>query len=329
MPRFQNFNDNMINQQSTQDRTVEYEHQKEDDCCHTSCPVPCTCPPPCPPPCPPTMRGPTGPQGIKGCDGKIGPTGPQGIKGCDGKKGDCGPTGPQGKQGCPGEKGCPGKTGPTGPQGIRGSDGPTGPRGSNGQTGPTGPTGPKGDDGAQGSTGRTGPTGPQGIRGADGVTGPTGPTGPRGPEFNSAAYNERVTGCEVVEAGEVISVGNISIVGDDIAYDAATDSLVILNHGTYLFIWNVLCKSCGENSDTVITLENLSGAVLARSGSVSQKSSCCDTGDCDVSGSTVKALCKNSKIVLRNRSCSSVMLLNAIGECGYSFTASLTAVRVG
>ena len=60
------------------------------------------------------LRGPEGPQGLKGDTGATGPQGPQGLKGATGA------TGPQGPQGLKGDAGATGPQGPQGPQGPSG-----------------------------------------------------------------------------------------------------------------------------------------------------------------------------------------------------------------
>jgi hypothetical protein len=86
-------------------------------------------------------RGPMGPQGDRGFDGKPGDKGDKGDRGFDGKpgakgdRGDRGPEGARGDDGLPGERGAQGPRGDRGPQGRDGTDGKDGAPGKPGKPG--------------------------------------------------------------------------------------------------------------------------------------------------------------------------------------------------
>ena len=196
------------------------------------------------------QRGPTGPQGPRGCPGPPGPrgprgfpgpqgpTGPQGIRGIDGPTGPQGPQGIQGIQGPTGPQGPQGIQGPTGPQGLQGVEGPTGPTGPQGLQGIEGPTGPTGPQGLQGIEGPTGPTGPQGLQGVEGPTGPTGPQGLAVTENSMSAQNTTGDTISVILGGTVVPLPNNQNL-DGFVADGTNSTFTVPTTGTYLLTYNI------------------------------------------------------------------------------------------
>ena len=91
-----------------------------------------------------------------------------------------GPRGPPGCDGKDGRKGCDGKDGRDGEDGCDGQDGEDGCDGRDGKDGRKGCDGKDGQDGCDGDDGEDGKDGDPGMDGIDGDTGPEGPKGPSG-----------------------------------------------------------------------------------------------------------------------------------------------------
>lgn len=173
-----------------------------------------------------------------------------------------------------------------------------------------------------GPAGPTGPTGPSGARGA---TGPTGPTGPAAAAVNSALYNEVSASAEVVQPTAPLPLTNVRLVGADLAFDAAMNSVTANAAGTYLLIWQVSGRLPAAG-DLLVSLSSADGeTTYALSGANATADSLIRT----VSGATVMALGAGDGLTLRNQSASALTLAPLNGNNDLQFTSSLSAVRVG
>nr|QBK90981.1 MAG: collagen triple helix repeat protein [Pithovirus LCPAC201] len=94
-----------------------------------------------------------GPKGPPGCDGKDGRIGCDGRDGCDGEDGEDGCDGKVGRDGCDGKDGRHGCDGKDGKDGCDGDDGGQGMDGIDGDLGDIGPPGPEGPRGPPGKAG--------------------------------------------------------------------------------------------------------------------------------------------------------------------------------
>ncbi len=259
------------------------------------------------------LRGPTGPTGPQGIQGNIGATGPTGPTGPS-----TGPTGPTGSQGI---QGLVGPTGATGSQGIQGLVGPTGATGSQGIQGIIGPTGPTGSQGIQGLIGPTGPTGLQGIQGS------TGPTGPSGTGLNSYLYDRMPSGVASIPVNAVVPLLGITIVGSDFTLNSGSNSILINRTGSYQITWNLLVTVGAAQKNLIINMESLSLAPLT----VYMASGCVTTAGTVIPMVRVASLqiTSGTSIVFRNRSTDPIIVNTVTGTGGYTYSGSLTIVRIG
>lgn len=132
-----------------------------------------------------------------------------------------------------------------------------------------------------------------------------------------------------------ILVGQQTISGGEISYNATNGVYTVNSGGTYLFAWNLLVSGgtvTGSVRSTVITLENGGGGtVYATSGAVSSSigADAFPAAESLTGFALVKAEA-GSTFALYNRSGDTVTLVAAAGATATpSFAGTVTAVKIG
>ena len=126
--------------------------------------------------------------------------------------------------------------------------------------------------------------------------------------------------------GEKIGTSNEFIAGNSLDYDNANKEFLILKDGVYHIVWNVLGETaCKNENDVLIVLEKTGGAVIGKSGSVTNNR-CGESYS--VSGHVTANLKAGDRLYLINRSGYVIKLQSANGASGYSHTASVSIVKI-
>lgn len=219
------------------------------------------------------------------------------------------------------EKGETGPVGPIGPIGMQGPPGIQGIQGIKGEIGLQGPTGEPGSDPEAGATGATGPTGPQGVTGSTGAMEIDG--------FQVQSKIPRAGTPMILQEGERIPLDNLVLqIGAATTYNDRLSQLEFYETGKYLVSWIVNIDPAGSGHNSIVFLEDLSGLVLAKSGSATSL-----LGPViGISIISVTAIPKPAPYVavLVNRTSSEVYLRAAynLPIDGNSFSGSITVVKI-
>lgn len=178
-----------------------------------------------------------------------------------------------------------------------------------------------------GLRGPTGPTGPQGIQGNIGPTGSTGPTGPSGTGLNSYLYDRMPSNVASVPVNSVVPLLGTTIVGPDFTLNSGTNSVLINTTGSYQINWNLLVTAGAAQKNLIINMESLSLAPLT----VYMASGCVTTAGTVIPMVGVASLqiTSGTSIVFRNRSTDPIIVNTVTGTGGYTYSGSLTIVRIG